>query len=127
VGVLPSGALAGVYVLVVEDDEDARNILQSLLTYLGALVTTAPSARGALNILEQVKTDVVVCDVYLGDADAMWLIGQARAHQPATPFIAISSEDHDEQEMLRLGFVASLTKPVALEVLVRKILSALER
>ena len=126
-GVPPSGALTGVYVLVVEDDEDARNIMHSLLTYLGALVTTAATARAALNLLEQIKSDVVVCDVYLPDADALWLIGQARAHQPETPFIAISGQDHDEQEMLRLGFVASFTKPVSLDVLVSKILSAIGR
>lgn len=119
-----SGALLGVHVLVVEDDDDARNILQSLLSYLGAFVMTASSAHAALSILGEIRADVVVCDVYLGDQDALWLIGEVRAVQPDTPFIAVSSQDHDEDEMKRAGFVASLTKPVALDVMVRTILAA---
>ena len=126
-GVPPSGALTGVHVLVVEDDDDARDILQSVLTYLGAFVSTAATAHIALSILGHVKADVVVCDVYLGDADALWLIREARAHQPGTPFIAVSARDHDEYEMQRIGFTASLTKPVRHDVLVSKILRAVER
>ena len=79
-GVPPSfDALSGLYVLVVDDDEDARTILQSVLTYLGAFVSTAASAGAALNTLAQVKVDVVVCDVNLGDYDALWLIQHIRA------------------------------------------------
>ena len=126
-GVARSDALGGIHVLVVEDDDDARDILQSVLEYLGAFVSTAANARIALNILGHVKADVVVCDVYLGDADAMWLIREARAHQPGTPFIAISAQDHDEDEMQRMGFSASLTKPVGHDVLVSTILSVLDR
>ena len=113
--------------LVVEDDDDARTILQSLLTYLGAFVSTADTAQTALSILSHIKADVVVCDVYLGDTDALWLIREARAHQTETPFIAVSAQDHDEYEMQRIGFSASLTKPVRQDVLVSKILSAVER
>jgi DNA-binding response OmpR family regulator len=127
VGVPLSGALRGIHVLVVEDDDDARDILQAVLTYLGAFVSTAANARTALSILGHIKADVVVCDVYLGDADALWLIRQARVHQPGTPFIALSAQDHDEDEMRRNGFSASLTKPVSHDVLVHRILGAIER
>jgi DNA-binding response OmpR family regulator len=126
-GVPPLGELSGIFVLVVEDDADARHILESLLTYLGAFVSTAPSAEAARNILGQVKADVVVCDVNLGDQDALWLIRQARHHQPTTPFIAVSGQDYDEHEMTRAGFNAYLTKPVRHDVLVSTILRAVGR
>ena len=126
-GVPPFGALTGLHVLVVEDDDDARDILRSVLTYLGAFVSTAATAQIAVNILDHIKADVVVCDVYLGDTDALWLIREARAHQPGTPFIAVSAQDHDEFEMRRTGFIASLTKPVSHEVLVSEILRAVAR
>ena len=113
--------------LVVEDDDDARDILRSVLTYLGAFVSTAATAHIAVNILDHIKADVVVCDVYLGDTDALWLIREARAHQPGTPFTAVSAQDHDEFEMRRIGFTASLTKPVSHEVLVSEILRAVAR
>jgi CheY-like chemotaxis protein len=125
VGVPPSAPLAGVYVLVVEDDEDARNIYRAILEYAGALVVTATAARAALNILTEIKFDAVLCDVQLSDADAFWLIGQARAHQPRTPFIAVSGLDFDEDEMRQAGFVVFLTKPVDPARLVSRILRAI--
>ena len=126
-GVPPSGALAGVYALVVDDDEDARNILDSVLTYLGAFVATASSAAAALNILAQIKADVVVCDVNLGDNDAVWLIRQVQQHQPGTPFIAISAQDYDEYEIRIAGFTTYLRKPVPQDVLTNRILNAVGR
>jgi CheY-like chemotaxis protein len=123
----PFGALSGVFVLVVDDNEDARIILQSLLTYLGAFVATASSAAAALNTLSQIKADVVVCDVNLGDNDALWLIEQVQQHQPGAPFIAVSGQDYDEYEMRLAGFTAFLTKPVRQDVLVSKILRVVGR
>jgi ATP-binding cassette subfamily B protein len=125
VGVPASGALAGVYVLVVEDDEDARNIYRAILEYAGALVSSAPAARTALEIIRQIKFDVVLCDVHLGDEDALWLLGQTRAHQPDTPFIGVSGRDFDEHEMRHVGFSAFLTKPVDAAVLVGAIMRAI--
>jgi CheY-like chemotaxis protein len=113
--------------MVVEDDDDARTILQSLLAYLGAFVSTASSAHAALNVLAQIRADVVVCDVNLGDEDAVWLFHEARRHQPDTPFIAVSGQDYDEPAMQLVGFSASLTKPVQQDVLVREILRAARR
>lgn len=126
-GVPPFGALSDIHVLVVEDNDDARNILQSLLTYLGAFVSTAASAAAGLNILGQIKADVVVCDVNLGDNDALWLIEHVREFQPETPFIAISGQDYDEYEMRLAGFNASLTKPVRQDLLITRILAAVAR
>ena len=119
------GALAGVFVLVVDDNEDAREILRSMLSYLGAIVATAASARAALNVLSQIRAGVVVCDVNLGDDDALWLIGQVQAQQPTPPpFIAISAQDYDADELRSAGFVSFLRKPVQHEVLVGEILRA---
>jgi len=45
---LPTDALRGVHVLVVEDDDDSRALLQTILQYCGALVTAVASARDAV-------------------------------------------------------------------------------
>jgi CheY-like chemotaxis protein len=126
-GSRPLGALAGVYALVVDDNVDARNIFQALLVYHGAFVVTSRSARDALRKLRQVKPDVVVCDVQLGDRDAMWLLGEARKRQATTPFIAVSGLDYDEPAMRASGFAAYLPKPVSHERLVQVILAAVDR
>jgi CheY-like chemotaxis protein len=123
----PLAELSGIHVLVAEDNDDARTILRSLLSYLGAFVSTAASAQHALDILAQIKVDAVVCDVQLGDNDALWLIQHTGQYQPATPFIAISAQDYDEDEMRRAGFSAMLTKPVRQDLLVGQILAALGR
>jgi CheY-like chemotaxis protein len=126
-GSRPLGALSGVYALVVDDNVDARNILEALLAYHGAFVVSAKSARDALRKLRQVKPDVVVCDVQLGDRDAMWLLAEARKRQATTPFIAVSGLDFDEPAMRSSGFAAYLTKPVSHERLVGVILAAVDR
>jgi CheY-like chemotaxis protein len=125
VGVPPSDTLSGVYVLVVEDDEDARNIYCAILGYAGALVSSAPAARTALDIIRQIKFNVVLCDVHLGDEDALWLLPQARAQQPDAPFVGVSGRDFDEGEMLQAGFTAFLTKPVDPAVLVETLRRAI--
>jgi CheY-like chemotaxis protein len=118
-------ALAGMFVLVVDDNVDAREILRSTLTYLGAIVATAASATAALNILGQIQPGVVVCDVNLGAHDAFWLVRQVRTLLAAAPpFIAISAQDYDEDELQSAGFVAFLRKPIQHEVLVTEILRA---
>jgi CheY-like chemotaxis protein len=119
--------LAGVYALVVDDNADARKILEALLMYFGAFVITASSAPDALRKLRQVRPNVVVCDVQLGDRDAMWLLGEARKRQATMPFIAISGLDYDEPTMGAAGFAAYLPKPVNQERLVRAIQVALAR
>jgi CheY-like chemotaxis protein len=121
------GALSGVYALVVDDNADARNILQALLAYHGAFVVTARSARDALRKLRQARPDVVVCDVQLGDRDAPWLLGEARKRRTTSPFIAVSGLDYDEPAMSASGFAAYLSKPVSHDRLVQTILAAVGR
>jgi len=122
----PLRSLSGVFVLVVDDNDDAREILRSMLSYLGAIVATAASAAAALSVLGQIQPGVVVCDVNLGDNDALWLIRQVQVHQPAPPFIAISAQDYDEHELRAAGFAAFLRKPVQHAVLIAEVLRALE-
>ena len=126
-GSRPVGALSGVYALVVDDNVDARTILQALLVYHGAFVVTARSARDALRKLRQARPDVVVCDVQLGDRDALWLLGEARKRRTTSPFIAVSGLDYDEPTMRASGFAAYLPKPVSQERLVQMILAAVDR
>jgi CheY-like chemotaxis protein len=48
---LPTDSLKGVHVLLVEDDDDSRALLENILQYCGALVTAVASARDAMNTL----------------------------------------------------------------------------
>jgi CheY-like chemotaxis protein len=115
---LPTDALVGVHVLVVDDDGDSRNLLKMVLEYCGALVTVVASARDAMRTLERVTPDVLVSDISMPDQDGYWLIRQVRAlpgeHGGAIPAVAITAHgpDHGPDRTLPAGFQAHLTKPI---------------
>jgi len=106
------GPLYGLHLLVVDDNEDVRQILRMLLTYFGAAVTVVKTAGDALTSLREVMPDVVIADMVLGPSSATWLIGEARRLGIPSPFIAISGHDFDEPEVQKLGFELFMQKPL---------------
>lgn len=115
---LPGDSLAGVHVLVVEDDDDARDLVRTILTYCGALVTAVPSAHEALRTLARVVPDVLLSDIAMPGQDGYWLIRALRAlpaeRGGAIPAIAITAHGttHGPDRTLAAGFQAHLRKPV---------------
>ena len=121
------GALTGIHVLVAEDNDDAREILRTVLEYFGALVTAAHNARGALKAMRGVVPDVVIADVRLGDRDAMWLVREARKVSVKAPVIAVSGFDFEEHRLQEHGFAAYLRKPVDHDRLIDTVLAVVHR
>jgi len=83
-------SLSGIHVLVVEDHDDSRDLWERVLRYAGALVTTARSARQALDLCASVRPDVVVTDLSMPDEDGVWLAQVLRARDERMPIIAVS-------------------------------------
>jgi ATP-binding cassette, subfamily B, bacterial len=106
------GTLTGLHVVVVEDNEDSREIMRAVLGYFGASVTAASGAREGLKVLHELAPDVVVADIRLGDETAMWLLREARIRACRAPFIAVSGLDFDESTLAENGFELFLRKPV---------------
>jgi CheY-like chemotaxis protein len=122
----PRGAvLTGLHILVVEDNRDARAILRILLQYYGALVTEATSGGDAVRTLQQVVPDVVVADMLLGAEDALLLLRDARKRGFRAPFIAVSAQDFDVEQLVAAGFEAYLRKPVDHQRLIDTILAVI--
>lgn len=115
---LPRDGLAGVHVLVVDDDADARQVFRTILHYCGALVTTASSAREALDVIARVVPDVLVVDIVLPGRNGYWLIGEIRKLLPGrgglVPALACTGygEDHPPQRLAAAGFEKHLPKPI---------------
>jgi CheY-like chemotaxis protein len=115
---LPTDALSGVHVLVVDDDDDARQLIRTILEYCGALVTVVASAREALGVLERVTPDVVLSDISMPSEDGYWLIRQVRALDPARggalPAVALTAHGmtHGPDRTRAAGFQAHLRKPI---------------
>src|SRR5881296_355745 len=70
--------LTGVYVLVVDDYEDTRELFRSALEAFGAEVVTARSARDALTIMKTARVNAMVSDLAMPGEDGLWLVQQLR-------------------------------------------------
>jgi signal transduction histidine kinase len=114
---VPIGKLVNMKLLVVEDDEDALDLLVTVLADEGARVVTARTADEALSKLDQACPDVLLSDIGLPGADGIELIRRVRERKspetlPAIAFTAYSqAEDRDLTR--RAGFQAHIAKPAS--------------
>ena len=124
-GNLPGSAderLRGLRVLVVEDDDDVRDVLGTLLVAHGAMPHLAGSAEEALDLLLSEPVDVLLSDLGLpgrGGVELLQTIRRLPAPQgevPAVAFTALTGEAH-EQRARSAGFGRYLTKPLDVEAL----------
>jgi CheY-like chemotaxis protein len=114
---VPGDALRGIHVLVVDDNDDARDLLRRILEYAGALVAVSASATDALQYTRRLLPDVVVCDIVMPDHDGYWLLERLRAAgatATAVPVIAVTghAEHNPSARALERGFTAYLPKPI---------------
>ncbi|HYY96179.1 MAG TPA: response regulator, partial [Pyrinomonadaceae bacterium] len=110
--------LSGLRVLVVDDDEDALNLIRAVLERTGASVTTVESAAAAWAALEEARHDLLLCDIGMPGEDGYQLIRRVRARETArglaTPAIALTAYAGDADRALALdaGFQLHVPKPV---------------
>jgi len=128
----PSAVLAGAKLLVVEDDEDARDILQVALHAAGAEVDLAGSTREALEALARRRPQVLVSDIGMPGEDGYELMRRVRALRADqggnVPAIALTAytRTQDRMRALSAGFTMHLVKPVNVAELVRSIANLIE-
>jgi CheY-like chemotaxis protein len=110
--------LAGAYVLVIDDDEDARELLSVLLGRAGAEVALAASAKEARAMIRARHPDVIVCDVSMPEQDGLSFMRVLRASgERAGAFIpALALTGHagaqDSRAALLAGFQMHASKPL---------------
>jgi CheY-like chemotaxis protein len=114
---LPHVDLQGVRVLVVDDEPDARGLLERLLQDCHATVTAAASADEALQLLASESPHVLVSDIGMPGTDGYTLMRRIRARQDAwatIPAIALTAyvRSEDREMAIEAGFHGHLTKPV---------------
>ena len=109
--------LSGVSVLVVEDNDDSRRLLQTILTRSGAVVRVAESAATALRILAGEWPDIVISDIEMPGEDGYSLIRKIRLQESPSrrvPAIALTAYTRsvDRVRALAAGFQTHMSKPV---------------
>jgi signal transduction histidine kinase/CheY-like chemotaxis protein len=111
--------LAGKRVLVVDDDEDSREITSKALAGTGAAVTQASSGIEALNHWRAERFDVLICDLAMPGMDgfevlrAIRSIPQLNGHQSRAIALTALASDSDRQAVLDAGFDDHIVKPFA--------------
>ncbi len=113
-----SSELEGVRILVVDDEEDSRMLVATVLEKCGAIVTAVGSAAEAFSKLQEQRPDVLLSDLGMPGEDGYSLIKKVRALSPEqggqTPAAALTAfaRLEDRMKVLRSGFQIHLPKPV---------------
>jgi PAS domain S-box-containing protein len=112
------GILAGLKVLVVDDEPDNLDFLMVALEYFGASATAAATAAEAIDILQQSPPHILVSDIGMPAQDGYWLIRKVRSSAsdkikrlPAVALTAYASEE-DRDRAIAAGYDEHLTKPI---------------
>ncbi len=110
--------LAGLKVLVVDDEADARDLLQLLFEHRDAAVTSAASVAEALELVPRVRPDVIVSDIGMPGEDGYSFIRKLRKFSREdggrTPAVALTAyaRSEDRTAALKAGFQSHASKPV---------------
>jgi PAS domain S-box-containing protein len=111
-------SLDGLLILVVDDEEDTRQLMVQSLTFYGATVETADSAEEALTAIEDKNPDLLVSDIGMPGEDGYTLIRKVRSlsndQHKNIPAIALTAftRAQDRVRALTSGYQNHVAKPV---------------
>jgi CheY-like chemotaxis protein len=111
-------SIEGMSVLVVDDDEQSREVVAAHLQHRRATVLVAASAAQALDLLERERIDVLLADIAMPDVDGYGLIRRVRslsiADKASVPAAALTAfaREQDREQALQAGFQMHLSKPI---------------
>jgi CheY-like chemotaxis protein len=117
-------ALAGMVVLIIDDERDARDAIATALAQCGAMTTAVGSAEQALRALDAALPDVVIGDIAMPGEDGYSLIRRLRnrpaARGGSVPAVALTAYGRlsDREAIMAAGYDECLTKPIDLGTLV---------
>jgi CheY-like chemotaxis protein len=113
-----SDHIAGVKVLVVDDEADSRALVRRLLEDCNARVTTASSANEALELTMSNPPDLIISDIGMPGEDGYSLIRRLRGLGPERggniPAIALTAyaRSQDRMQSVLAGYQMHIPKPV---------------
>jgi two-component system OmpR family response regulator len=121
--------VAGERLLLVDDEENLRSMLEAALRHLGFDVQSAATGREALAAVAADQPAVIVLDVMLPDLDGFEVCRRLRTEGSRTPVLFLTARDGTEDKVrgLTLGGDDYLVKPFSLEELVARVQAVLRR
>jgi two-component system OmpR family response regulator len=121
--------MAGERLLLVDDEDNLRSMLEAALRYEGFDVHAAASGRDALDVVDEQSPDVIVLDVMMPDLDGFEVCRRLRNDGVKTPVLFLTARDGTDDKVrgLTLGGDDYLVKPFSLDELVARISAVLRR
>ncbi len=125
----PDVSLAGIRVLIIDDEQDARDLVASVLEFAGAEVLLAASALEGVHVVKNRRPDVIVSDIGMPDRDGYQFIRDVRALESGfggrTPAIALTAfaRSEDRTRAMLAGYQVHMSKPIEARELVATIQS----
>lgn len=104
----------GLRILVADDEPEVRDTFCKILTARGHEVCAAGDGRDCLRKLSQDVYDLVLLDLIMPELDGAQVLQSIRSHFPGTDVAILSAQDDESviQELMKLGAIAFLLKPV---------------
>jgi two-component system response regulator (stage 0 sporulation protein F) len=108
----------GKTVLIVDDEQEIRELLKDEFEYYGAVVFEAANGKIAADLWEKQPSDFVVTDIRMPGGDGIELLRAIKAHSRNVPVLVMSAfSDISRNEATELGADAFFSKPFNLEKL----------
>lgn len=119
----PAHSLRDLRVLVVDDEEDSRELMATILRRAGADVACASGCCAALELFGRWTPDVIVSDLAMPGGDGCELVAEVRARDPSIAALAVSgfTADRDTDRALAAGFDVHVGKPIDASELVEAV------
>jgi two-component system OmpR family response regulator len=120
---------AAIRILVVDDEENIRFLLDSALRHFGFIVELVDSGRACLDAVGSFRPHLVVLDVMLPDLDGFEVVRRLRSDGVRAPVLFLTAKDTtgDLVRGLSLGGDDYVSKPFSLEELIARIRAVLRR
>jgi DNA-binding NtrC family response regulator len=115
-------------ILVVDDEEDIRSLLQEILSDEGYDVEAAADANEARAARTRQQPDLILLDIWMPDVDGITLLREWTDNAPSCPVVMMSGHGTIETavEATRLGAFDFVEKPLSIAKLLRTVERALE-
>jgi CheY-like chemotaxis protein len=108
-------------VLIVDDDQDSRDLLLFYLEQIGAKVKSVASAKVALEEIQFFQPEIILSDIFMPEENGFWLINQLKNLEQtsnrhlAAIAVTAAAKAKDREQILSAGYDAYLSKPFMLD------------
>lgn len=116
-------------ILIIDDDKDLCFVLKRFLSKHGFEVLEATTGRAALEILDSVEPDLILCDFRLEDMSGSSILKKIKEKNPNVPVIIITGYSNIKTavEVMKLGAMDYVTKPLLPDEILLTIKKALNK